>query len=223
MYYYLRLACIRVLLPGIIMVGVPTGVSAQASGEEKTVTRLLTASGVPNDEGLLRWPTGLMLLGAPGVDELREQIEALFGEAARQAAGGQANSVFAEEARQTVKQLRRLLLKDKNERFTMTLAVYEESERFLNKLDRAERLLRTNTETTGGQGPLREKGLSTPDSTGPAAASSLDKEYVPQPAYPNVYGQTNPFLYGQIEPYSYGPANGNYGKGTSAPSGRRAR
>jgi hypothetical protein len=50
-----------------------------------------------------------------------------------------------------VKNLRRLLLKEKAERFGMPLAVYQESERFLNKLDRAEQLLRTGMGTSGGQ------------------------------------------------------------------------
>ena len=118
----------------------------QPSRQEKSMSRLLTASGVPNDKGQLRWPIGLAILAAPGADELCEQIEALFEEVARQAAGGSVNPALAEEVRQAVKNLRRLLLKEKAERFGMPLAVYQESERFLNKLDRAEQLLRS-----GGQ------------------------------------------------------------------------
>ncbi len=115
----------------------------QPSREEKSVSRLLTASGVPNDKGQLRWPIGLAILAAPGADELCEQIEALFEEAASQAAGGSVNPALAEEVRQAVKNLRRLLLKEKAERFGMPLAVYQESERFLNKLDWAAQLLRS--------------------------------------------------------------------------------
>ena len=107
------------------------------------MTRLLTASAVTNDNGQLRWPLGLGILAAPGANELRAQIDALFEEAARQAAGGPVNPALAEEVRQAVKNLRRLLLKEKAERFGMPLAVYQESERFLNKLDRAEQLLRS--------------------------------------------------------------------------------
>jgi hypothetical protein len=58
---------------------------AQPSPEEKTTSSLLTASGVPNDKGQLRWPIGLAILAAPGADELSEQIDGLFTEAARQA------------------------------------------------------------------------------------------------------------------------------------------
>jgi len=114
----------------------------QRSREDKSMSRLLTASGVPNDNGQLRWPIGLVILAAPGADELGGQIEALFEESARQAASGPVNPVLAEEARHAVQKLRRLLLKDKSERFLMPLTVYQESERFLNKLDHAEQLLR---------------------------------------------------------------------------------
>lgn len=110
--------------------------------------RLPTASSVPNDKGQLRWPIGLAILAAPGADELREQIDALFDEAARQAAEGSVNPALAEEVRQAVKKLRRLLLKEKAERFGMSLAVYEESERFLDGLDRAEQRLRAGIGAT---------------------------------------------------------------------------
>jgi hypothetical protein len=116
--------------------------------EEKSMTRLRTASVVPNDKGKLRWPIGLAILAAPGADELRQQIDALFDEAARQAAHGSVNPALAEEVHQAVTKLRRLLLKEKAERFGMSLAVYQESERFLDRLDRAEQRLRADMGTT---------------------------------------------------------------------------
>src|SRR5262249_15589003 len=139
---------------------------SQPSPEQQSMSRLLTASGVPNDKGQLRWPIGLAILAAPGADDLCEQIEALFEEAARQAAGGPVNPALAEEARQAVKELRRLLLKEKAERLGMPLAVYQESERFLNKLDRAEQLLRAGMGTPGGQRQSSTEGSSTSNSTG---------------------------------------------------------
>jgi hypothetical protein len=138
----------------------------QPSPEEMSVSRLLTASGVPNDKGQLRWPIGLAILAAPGAEELCEQIDALFEEMAIQAASGPVSPTLAEEARQTVKELRRLLLKEKAERFGMSLAVYKESERFLDKLDRAARLLRAGMATPGGQRRSRTEGSSTSESTG---------------------------------------------------------
>jgi hypothetical protein len=128
------------------------------------MSRLLTASGVPNDKGQLRWPIGLAILAAPEADELCEQIEVLFAEAARQTAGGPVNPVLAEEARQAVRKLRRLLRKDKEERLGMPLAVYQESERFLDKLDRAEQRLRAGMGTPAGQRPVTA-GSSTTGST----------------------------------------------------------
>jgi hypothetical protein len=136
----------------------------QPSPGEKCMSSLLTASGVPNNKGQLRWPIGLAILAAPGVDELCEQIESLFAEAARQAAGGPVNAALGEEMRQAVKQLRRLLLKEKTERFGMPLAVYQESERFLDKLDRAEQRLQAGIGTPARQRPLTE-GSSTSNST----------------------------------------------------------
>jgi hypothetical protein len=133
----------------------------QPSPEEKNMSRLLAVSGVSNDKGQLRWPVGLTILAAPGADELSKQIDALFDEAAKQAADGSVNPALAEEVRQAVKKLRGLLLKEKAERFGMPLAVYQESERFLNKLDRAEQLF-----PAGGQRRSRTEGSSTSDSIG---------------------------------------------------------
>jgi hypothetical protein len=109
----------------------------QSSPEESSLVSLLTANGVPNDNGRLRWPLGLRILAAPETDELRERIDALFREAASQAAGGSVSQPLIEKMGQAVGKFRRLLLKDKTERLGMPLSVYNESERFLNQLDRA--------------------------------------------------------------------------------------
>ena len=138
---------------------------AQPSPEEKSIRRLLTASGVPNDKGQLRWPIGLAILAAPEADELCERIDALFQETARQAADGSVSPALVETTRQAVQKLRRLLLKDKTERLGMPLAVYQESERFLNQLDRTEQLFRAGMGTLGGQRRGTESS-STSDSTG---------------------------------------------------------
>jgi hypothetical protein len=132
----------------------------QLSPEQRSMSRLLTASGVPNDKVQLRWPLGLAILAAPEADDLCDQIDALFQEAAKQAAGAPVNPALAEETRQAVRKLRRLLFKDKTERFGMPLAVYQESERFLDKLDRAEQRLRVGMGTPAGQRPLT-RGAST--------------------------------------------------------------
>ena len=148
----------------------PVGSSSPSSySASGNASRLLTASGVPNDSGQLRWPLGLAILAAPAADELCEQIDVLFEEMARQAAAGPVSPTLAEEARQAVKKLRRLLLKEKAERFGMPLTVYQESERFLNKLDRAQQLLRAGIATPGGQRRSSTEGASTSESTSGSA------------------------------------------------------
>jgi hypothetical protein len=114
------------------------------------------ASGVPNNNGQLRWPLGLRILAAPETDQLREQIDALFQEAAGQtAAGGAVGSPLAQEMGEAVRRFRKLLLKDKSERFGMPLAVYSESERFLNQLEHSVELLKAGLQAPGGQDRLR--------------------------------------------------------------------
>jgi hypothetical protein len=113
----------------------------QSDRQDKSWSSLLTASGLPNDYGQLRWPLGLRILAAPETDELREQIDALFQKAAGQTAGGSVSSTLNQEMREAVRKFRRLLLKDKAERLGMPLAVYSESEHFLNQLERAAQLL----------------------------------------------------------------------------------
>jgi hypothetical protein len=121
----------------------------QPQPEERSLGGLLTASGVPNDNGRLRWPVGLRILAAPETDQLRERIEALFQEAAGQAAGAPVNPHLIQEMDQAVSKFRKLLLKEKTERFGMPLAVYHESERFLNQLRRAGQALKTGLEAPG--------------------------------------------------------------------------
>jgi hypothetical protein len=94
-------------------------------------------------------------LAAPEADQLREQIDALFQEAASQTAGGPVSSPLIQEMSQAVKKFRRLLLKDKAERFGMPLTVYDESERFLNQLEHAAQLLKAGLQASGGQDRLR--------------------------------------------------------------------
>jgi plastocyanin len=124
---------------------------SQPSPEERNVSRLLTASGVPNDDGRPRWPLGLRILAARDTDRLREQVDAAFAELARQVASGPVDAALAQEAGQAVKELRRLLRKDRAERLGMPLAVYQESERFLDKLDRAGQLLEAQRAAPGSE------------------------------------------------------------------------
>lgn len=154
----------------------------QPDRQEKSWNRLLTASGVPNDNGQLRWPLGLRILAAPETDELRERISALFEEAGRQTPGGPVSSLLIQEMDESVKKFRKLLLKDKAERFGMPLTVYNESERFLNQLEHATQVLRAGPQASGGQDRL----MTTSPSPGPAQEQSMaevgiyDNSFQPQ-------------------------------------------
>jgi hypothetical protein len=76
------------------------------------------------DDGRLRWPLGLRLLAASQAADLREQIDALYQVAARQATTGPVNPDLAPEMGQAVVDFRRLVLKDEEERFGLPLALY---------------------------------------------------------------------------------------------------
>jgi hypothetical protein len=136
-------------------------VDSQLSPEERSLARLLTASGVPNDNGHLRWPLGLRILAAPESRELRERIDALFEEAASEAGAGPVAASLIQETDGAIGKFRRLLLKDKTERLGMPLSVYAESERFLDRIQHAEQVLKPGLQVPGQQGPLKTTAPST--------------------------------------------------------------
>ncbi len=150
--------------------------------KEMSFSSLLTASGVPNENGQLRWPLGLRILAAQETDALREQVNVLFHEAASQAAGGSVNAHLIQELDHAVNRLRTLLLKDKTERLGMPLAVYNESERFLNQLEHGAQVLKAGLGAPGGQHPV----MTTSPSPAPASKQSTvevgtyDNSFQPQ-------------------------------------------
>src|SRR5262249_30174110 len=109
----------------------------------------LTASGVPNDGGRLKWPTALRTTGAPEDEELRRQTEALFQVAALQAQSGKVNPRLTQELTRVIRDLRVRLAAD-NERKVLTPAVFEEARRFLDRLERAPELLERALATPAG-------------------------------------------------------------------------
>jgi hypothetical protein len=89
---------------------------------------------------------GLRALGTPEAQRLREQIDALLEEEAGQAASGPANARLGQELGRAVSDLRKLLLRDREERFSLPLRAYEDSEDFLAKLEDAGKVLRGGLE-----------------------------------------------------------------------------
>src|SRR5262249_59924883 len=112
--------------------------SSSGGGSARALDVILKASGVPNENGRVTWPLGLRLLP---VHLQTEQLEAQLQLAVEQVTAGGANSLLLDEIRRNVEALRQLLLADKAWRFSMPLAVYEDAERFLQKLGRAPQIL----------------------------------------------------------------------------------
>ena len=107
-------------------------------GSARALEVILKASGVPNQNGQVAWPLGLRLLRA---DSEMQQLEAQLQLAVEQVTAGGANPQLLDEIRLNVEALRQLLLADKERRFSLPLAVYEDAERFLQKLKRTPKIL----------------------------------------------------------------------------------
>jgi plastocyanin len=84
----------------------------------------------------------------------------------------------ARDLRHAVGELRRLLLKDKDERFALPGTVYDECERFLVRLDRAERNLRGGSRGSSGRAQL-QTAASLPASKGVMTVGLYDDFFAP--------------------------------------------
>jgi plastocyanin len=150
---------------GAGMMGSPYG--AQVGGPQMgdygagpgqdTLSRVLTAVGLPNEGGQLEWPVGLRALRE--AEDLRQQIDALVHQASEQAQAGPANAQLADELGRSRVALRNLLRRDQEERFSLPLVAYEDAERFLTKLARAEKRLRAGLESAGAKAQLEARDL----------------------------------------------------------------
>jgi plastocyanin len=143
-----------------------TAARLETSPQEKGLSRALAASGVPTDGGHLRWPVAFRVLGGTAADELRQQVDALFRQEAEQTQTGPVNAHVAQELARSVDELRKVLRRDRQERFSLALTSYQEADSFLAKLDHARKLLEAGLEAPGGtvqlearQGDAGEFGL----------------------------------------------------------------
>jgi plastocyanin len=127
----------------------------QPSTEEQTISRILSAVGLPNDRGRLNWPVGLRILPNPRTPDLRQQIDALLEEAAEQSSAEPVNARLNQELVLAVDSLRKLLLQDREERFSLPATTYENAEAFLTKLKHAQELLSGGLESPAGQAQLK--------------------------------------------------------------------
>ena len=118
--------------------GSPSAGASSGGGSARALEVILKASGVPNQNGQVAWPRGLRLLRA---DSQLLQLGAQLQLAAEQVTAGGANPQLFDEIRLNVEALRQLLLADKERRFSLPLAAYEDAERFLQKLKKTPKVL----------------------------------------------------------------------------------
>jgi hypothetical protein len=129
--------------------GGAAGTDSATSSGANSFSQVLTAAGVPNQAGRLQWPVGLRVVGGPESDKLRQQIEALLQYGAWQTLTGRVSAHVTQELTRSVRALRKLLRRDREERFNLALISYEDAEHFLDKLDHARKLFEANPQPPG--------------------------------------------------------------------------
>jgi len=107
----------------------PAGNAPQPKGGQP-----LTAFGIPNDDGDIKWPLAFRLLPPGEGKELLQKTQAQLQISATQAVVGTANPNLLKEASRSVAQLHQWL---RDHRVNMTEAGFLEGEFFLQKLDKA--------------------------------------------------------------------------------------
>jgi hypothetical protein len=123
--------------------------------EQRTISQVLSAAGVPNTGGQMIWPVGLRILPNPRATELRQQIDALVQLAAEQSAAGPVNAQLNRELGSAVDSLSKLLYRDREERFSLPSNAYEDAEAFLAKLKHAQVLLSGGLASPEGKTQLK--------------------------------------------------------------------
>jgi hypothetical protein len=119
--------------------GDPASAGASSGvGSARALELILKASGVPNQNGRVAWPSGFRVLRA---DSLMQQLEAQLQLGAEQVTAGGVNPLLLDEIRLTIEDLHQFLLADKERRSSMPLAVYEDAECFLQKLKKTPQIL----------------------------------------------------------------------------------
>jgi hypothetical protein len=126
--------------------------ATSGGGSSRALEVILKASGVPNHHGQVAWPLAFRLLRADGQTR---QLEGQLELAAEQVIAGGANPQLLDEIRLSVEELRQLLLADKERRFSLPLAVYEDAEDFLQKLKKAPKILAASTPAGRADAPTR--------------------------------------------------------------------
>jgi hypothetical protein len=112
-------------------------------------SRILSAAGLPNSEGLLTWPVGLQVL-FPIVEnlDLINELEASFQTAAVQKTSGAVDEDLLKGVSKNIAKFRSKL---RGREPYMAIPTYQEADRFLAHMDDAVNRLRGNKLTSGKQ------------------------------------------------------------------------
>jgi len=105
--------------------------------DSSSAPMLLSAIGLTDETGVVRWPLAFRLL-PPEKEYLRRQVETVFQLALAQSVGGRSSPVLTNEARQAVGSLRQWLTERED---GLAEATRREARAFLRKLDDALRSL----------------------------------------------------------------------------------
>jgi hypothetical protein len=110
-------------------------VNRQYGSQPPSVASLLTAAGVPNDRGQIRWPLALKAL-PPGPEtlELRRQLEAHLQVLATELLAGKSDPRLVREANDVVDKLQARLV---DRGYLLASGTYEDGVQFLKKLHKA--------------------------------------------------------------------------------------
>jgi plastocyanin len=143
----------------------PTAPVVQVGGnegerEERPVDHLLASLGVADEDGRLLWPVGLRALPGEQPSRLRGEIDALLTREKEAVAAGEATADLARDLTSAVDALRDRLLRDKQERFSLTFQAYDDATDYLAKLKQAAKLLGEagSRELKSGKPEARELG-----------------------------------------------------------------
>lgn len=157
--------------------GVAPGVQVAGNGEnrptpdEQAVNRLLAAAGVSDVAGNLLWPVGLRALPADRDGRLRGRIDALLAQEKDEAASGTVTADLQRDLTSAVDALRKQLLRDREERFSLTHRAYEDAEDYLAKLKQVSKQL-----VKAGEAATRELRSGKSGGTAPPKAGKKEEK-----------------------------------------------
>lgn len=114
----------------------------RAEPEESPADRVLVAGGVTDDQGHLLWPIGLRALPGARAGQLRERVNSLLTQEREEATAGAVKAPLDRDLTSAVDDLRKQLLRDKEERFSLTYQAYDDALDYLAKLKQAAKQLK---------------------------------------------------------------------------------